>query len=164
MTAVRILGVGSPSGDDQAGWLVVRELERTDLIGRLRCRASILALDRPGARLIEYLEGADLVVLIDAMCSGAPPGTISRLDVARCIPQERPVSAHEFGVVSALELARALGGLPSCVLFYGIEIASAKPASRPGEPVKAAATRLAQIIARELAQRFGISAGSDAVV
>jgi len=164
MTVVRILGVGSPSGDDQAGWLVVRELERTDLTVRLPCRASLLSLDRPGAQLIEYLEGADLVVLIDAMCSGAPPGTISRLDAAQCTSRDRPVSGHEFGVVSALELARALGGLPACVLLYGIEIASVKPASQPSEAVLAAATHLAQIIARELAQRFGMSARPDAAV
>ena len=46
MSRIRILGIGSPSGDDQAGWLVVDALAETGVGAELR------KLDRPGATLV----------------------------------------------------------------------------------------------------------------
>ncbi len=73
--------------------------------------------------LIEDWASADAVIVIDAVSSGAPPGTIHRLD-----PLSEPIptalsqgSTHAFGLAETIELARALGRLPDRLTVYGIE-------------------------------------------
>lgn len=161
MTDVRVIGIGSPAADDQAGWLVIEALQRTDLTERLPCAVRIVALDRPGAQLIHEFEDADVVVLIDATRTGAPPGTIRRIDRAECFEANRSLSGHQLGVASALELANALGLLPADVRIYGIEMQSAIANGGPSHCVATAASELARTIAQELLQTFDAPAASD---
>lgn len=107
----RVVGVGHPHrGDDVAGLLaarLLRGLEVTD-----------------AAALLDAFEGAEAVVILDAMRSGRPPGTVERFDaVASPLPAAslRPASTHSFGVAEAIELARILGRLPPRLVVIGIE-------------------------------------------
>ena len=62
-------------------------------------------------------------MLVDAVRSGAPPGTIHRLD-ARAAPIPTGFfhySTHAFSVAEAVELARSLDQLPPHLIVYGIE-------------------------------------------
>ncbi|HEX7972633.1 MAG TPA: hydrogenase maturation protease [Thiobacillus sp.] len=144
-----IFGIGSPSGDDQAGWLTVDALLASGL--HENDATVIEKLDRPGVNLIPLLEDAAHVLLVDAMQGGGEPGRILRLDEQDWSDYRQGVSSHGFGVLDALLLARELGGLPPRLDLYGIEIGSASPGAVPGEAVQAAAQRLARRIARELA-------------
>jgi len=162
VTNVRVIGIGSPAGDDQAGWLVVDALQRLDLTERLPCALRIVALDRPSAQLIHEFEDADVVVLVDATRTGARPGTVHRIARSECFEVDRSLSGHQLGVASALELADALELLPADLRIYGIEMQSAMANCGPSHCVASAACELAQIIADELLQRFGAPAASDA--
>ncbi len=73
----RILGIGSPLGDDRLGWLAVDSI-RASAWYRSRARETLSAesFDRPGPALLAAMDGASHAVLIDAMQSGAPPGTL----------------------------------------------------------------------------------------
>jgi hydrogenase maturation protease len=144
---VRIIGIGSPSGDDQAGWLVVDALAaRADLAQRPDLR--IEKLDRPGAALVERLGDADHAILIDAVQSGAAPGTLHRLREGEWAGWRGGLSSHGFGVFDALALAQALQALPPRLDVYGIEIASAEPGTLPGAAVWTAVARLAEVLQR----------------
>ena len=147
MSRVLILGIGSPSGDDQAGWLVANALKEmgADSIADV----VVDKLDRPGANLVARFESADHVVLIDAMQSGEAIGTIRRFAQRDWPAYSGGLSSHGFGVLGALLLARELGGLPERVDLYGIEIASANPGEVPGEAIRAAAQSLARQIVDE---------------
>ena len=160
MTDVRVIGIGSPAGDDQAGWLVVDALRRTKLFERLPCAAQLLTLDRPGAQLIHEFEDAEIVVLVDAMCSGALPGSIHRIDRAECVEHGRLLSGHGLGIASALQLAEALGLLPATLWVYGIEMQSAAADRGPSRRVIVAAHQLARLITDELLQKFGLPTSS----
>jgi hydrogenase maturation protease len=73
---------------------------------------------------MELWFGADSVILVDAVRSDSPPGTIHVLDAARdTIPQAffHSSSTHAFGVAEAVELAKTLGSTPQKFLVYGIE-------------------------------------------
>jgi hydrogenase maturation protease len=113
------IGVGNPfRGDDGAGIAVVRRL-RQEIPSEVR----VLEETGDGAELLEAWKGADCVILVDAVQSGAPPATIHRLD-ARV--EKLPVwfshsSTHLFGVAEAIELARVMGDLPAQLIVYGIE-------------------------------------------
>jgi hydrogenase maturation protease len=64
------------------------------------------------------------VTIVDAVSSGAPPGTVHELEAGG---EPLPVrlfgssSTHALGLAEALELARSLGRLPARVRVLGIE-------------------------------------------
>ncbi len=146
MSRVRILGIGSPAGDDQAGWLVVDALQDARQEG-----VDLDKLDRPGASLIPLLAGVSRLILIDAMRAGGQAG-----DIRRFAPEDWPaygqgLSSHGFGVLDALLLARELDALPARVDLYGIEIGTACLSETATAPVRHAARQLAGEIAASLA-------------
>jgi hydrogenase maturation protease len=152
MSRVCIFGIGSPSGDDQAGWLTIDALLASGL--HENGATVIEKLDRPGVNLIPLLENAAHVVLVDAMQGGGEPGRILRLDEQDWSDYRQGVSSHGFGVLDALLLARELGGLPPRLDLYGIEIGSANPGAMPGEDVQSATRRLAAQIAASLSMQL----------
>lgn len=149
MSRLCILGVGSPSGDDRAGWMVVDAL----LASGVRTGGEIVIdkLDRPGANLIFLFEHVGWVILIDAMRSNGQPGSIRRFDQQDWPAYCGGLSSHGFGVLDALTLARELGSLPPRLDLYGIEIGSASPGEQTRSEILAASEQLAQRIAVDLA-------------
>ena len=139
-----VIGVGNLyRGDDAVGRIVAQCLKReaTD-------RVTIIEKDCDGAALMECWEGADMVILIDAVHSGALPGTIYRLDAqAQPIPATYfHYSSHAFGVAEAVELSRTLNQLPPRFIIYGIEGKYFEPGDGlTGEVTKAAQDVLEQI-------------------
>ena len=113
-----LIGVGNAMrSDDGVGIYVARQIAAAQHDGR------IVEASGEGAALMEAWRGADHVIIVDAVRSGATPGTIHRLDAAAgSLPSEFfNYSTHAFSVAEAVELARVLGGLPEHLLIVGIE-------------------------------------------
>jgi len=114
-----VIGVGNPyRRDDAAGLIVARHLREQSLRS-----CEVHELVGEGTSLMELWRGAQRVVVIDAVQSGAAPGTIHRLQ-ANLHPFPAFVlrdSTHAFGLIEAIELSRALNQLPSSLVIYGIE-------------------------------------------
>jgi hydrogenase maturation protease len=75
------------------------------------------------AGLLDAWEGAESAVIVDAVSSGASPGTLHRFDA---VTDPLPTatfghSTHALGLAEAVELGRALGRLPGRLIVYGIE-------------------------------------------
>jgi hydrogenase maturation protease len=116
-----VLGLGNPLvTDDSVGLQVVAELRP-----RLADRADI-EVDEDywgGLRLMERMVGFDRAVVIDAICTGAPPGTIHHLAPGD-IPTQKSASAHDMTLPTALAFGRQAGvHLPpdDQILLVGIE-------------------------------------------
>jgi len=143
---IRIIGIGSPFGDDAAGLEAARQLAAEPPPD-----VEVVVADRPGATLIELLDGADAVILIDAARSGAPPGTLHDLDLHAL--SSRPmgfISSHDLGVVETIQLAARLGRLPRRGRVLGIEVAARHPAQQTEiSPVAVAAVAEAVQRARQ---------------
>jgi hydrogenase maturation protease len=112
---MKVIGLGNEwRCDDAVGREVARRLDG-------------VVLDGEPIGLVEALDGADEVVLVDAVSSGAPPGTVHVFEAGS---ERLPAtlfgtsSTHTLGLAEAVELARSLGRLPRRVLVYGIEGAS----------------------------------------
>ena len=149
MSRVRIFGIGSPSGDDQAGWLAVDALLAQ---GAQRDEGVVIEkLDRPGATLVALLQNVEQAILIDAMQCGGEPGSIKRFDQQDWPSYSKGLSSHGLGVLDALLLARELGSLPLRLELYGIEIGSAHPGEPAGSEIQVAAQHLAERVAADLA-------------
>jgi hydrogenase maturation protease len=105
--------------------------------------------------LIEEWTGADAVIIVDAVSSGASPGTIHRLDpLSERIPAALSQgSTHAFGLSDTIELARTLDRLPARLTVYGIEGKDFGAGDQLSAPVRTAvdAVRL------ELRERLGTS-------
>ena len=139
---VLILGVGNVDrGDDAAGPLVARRLRGLGLDAREH--------SGEGLSLMESWTGAEDVIVIDAVVTGAPPGTISVWD-ARGVGVVRDAfrcSTHAFGVAEAVDLARTLGRLPGTLIIYGIEAQDFQPGHPASGAVLAAVKELTRRIA-----------------
>ena len=67
-----IVGIGNPmAGDDAIGIELVRQLQRQSHVG---CR--FLEVTHAGLGLLQLFDEASWILFIDAVVSGAPPGTI----------------------------------------------------------------------------------------
>lgn len=119
---IHILGIGSPFGDDRLGWEAAEALRHSAAMNAVAPgRIEIQALDRPGAMLPSHWQETDIVILLDAVRSGAAPGTRHCLE-ARDLPGTGMLcSSHGFGIAPAIELARALDNMPSQLLLRGME-------------------------------------------
>ena len=116
---VLIIGAGNEfRGDDGAGLVVSRRLSALGLQG-----VRVLEVEGDGTAVMAAWKGADAVILVDAVYSGAAPGTVHRLEAhARPVPGSFfHRSTHAINVADAVELARSLGELPPHLVVYGIE-------------------------------------------
>ncbi|KTC80305.1 hydrogenase maturation protease [Legionella cherrii] len=123
MKVIKVLGIGSPFGDDQAGWKVANALKHQ--LSKHPHLAPFLLIenhDRPGVRLIELMSGFNTVFIIDAVKSGSAIGSIHRFKNESILDSENRFSTHGISILQTLHLARALDELPADLLFYGIEI------------------------------------------
>ncbi|MEA3334563.1 MAG: hydrogenase maturation protease [Chloroflexota bacterium] len=143
-TSFRVIGIGNPwASDDGIGPVVVEKL-RTHLLEQrpdLQTRVQLFTLSQPGLQLLEFIEGCQAVVIIDAVSSGSPPGTIHQIewqpDVAISRHVER-ASTHGFGVAEVLALAQSLDRLPERIRLWGIEARTTAPGQALSPKVAAA--------------------------
>jgi hydrogenase maturation protease len=111
-----VIGVGNDlRGDDAAGWETVRRLAPSPSLVLHEHGG-----DAPG--LISLWSPCDDVVVVDAVVSSDPPGTIVEIDaLAAPLPADVTwATTHAAGVAEGIELARVLGQLPRSLKLVGI--------------------------------------------
>ena len=103
-----VLGLGqSLRGDDAAGLEAVRFWQARHPESAARVRVELSEL--PGLDLLDLLSGIDAAILVDAIQSSQPAGTLIHLspeDLAGFTPDSN--SAHGWGVAETLQLGRSL--------------------------------------------------------
>lgn len=115
-----VAGVGNLfRGDDGVGPVVA---------SRISARAPssvrvISGLEDP-LELIDAWEHADLAVVIDAVVSDEPPGTVHEIEVEGPLPAMfRRLSTHLFSVAQVIELGTVLQRMPRRLVLIGVEAA-----------------------------------------
>jgi hydrogenase maturation protease len=123
--AIKIIGLGqSLRGDDAAGLSAVRLWVEKYTAQAQRPDVQVALAELPGIGLLNLLEGAHFAILVDAVHSGAKPGTIHRLTESQLESfNNGSGSAHGWGVAETLSLGRqlAIGNLPEQLVVIGIE-------------------------------------------
>ena len=116
-----IVGLGNPIlGDDGIGWRVAEAVQA----GLNDPDVEVLCLSLGGLALMEHLAGYRRVLIIDAMSSGAPAGTLHRMTVQELdeLSVQHTASVHDLSLSAALALGRELGlDLPGEIRFIGVE-------------------------------------------
>jgi hydrogenase maturation protease len=124
----RVIGIGnSDRGDDAAGLIAAQRL------GGIEHNGDALSL-------LDAWSPTGHFILIDAVTTGAAPGTIHTWD-AQSLPPEADhlrSSTHAFSVADAIRLAAATGRLPASLTVIGIEARQFAPGAPLSPEVLAA--------------------------
>jgi hydrogenase maturation protease len=145
---VLVIGIGNEyRSDDGLGLLIARKIR-----ARLLISVAVKEESGEGAALMEAWQGYNSVILVDAVSSGAKPGTIFRIEAAKKnVPAKFfHYSTHAFSVAEAIELARAMKTLPPKLLVYGIEGSNFNAGVGISEVVQESANRVAEQILKNI--------------
>jgi len=146
--AMRVIGVGNVwRGDDAVGLQAARRLRE-----RLGLSVEVIEAEGDDLALLDLMEGAEHIILIDAVRGGGQPGTTVRLNLST---ESRwgtvvPCSTHAMGVADAVDLARALGRLPKQIILYGIEIESVESGAPLSGSVREGLDKVVEQVYREV--------------
>lgn len=115
-----VIGIGNPDrGDDAAGLAVARSIREATAARR---DVTVVELTGDQLALLDMWGDEKDVYVIDAVWSGANPGTVFRFDATRPLSVRfEGRGTHTFSLADVVELARVLGRLPARLTGYGIE-------------------------------------------
>jgi hydrogenase maturation protease len=136
---VLIIGLGHPDrGDDAAGLIAAQALGPDPAPG-----VRVLAAPAGLVSVLEELVDVDRAVLVDAVRSGAIPGTLHTVDLVHApLRHDTAASTHGVDVPGAIELARTLDWLPPEAVLVGVEAADLRVGAPMDPRVRAALPRL----------------------
>jgi hydrogenase maturation protease len=138
-----VLGLGNIlMGDEGVGVHVVRALEQHTLPLDVEC----LDGGTGGFILLEPLQQANRIVLIDAAADGNPPGTVTRTAPRFSRDYPPTLTAHDIGVKDLLDAFYMQGGSRDVVL-YAIAIDPQQPISMS---LSAEAEQAAEVAVQEI--------------
>jgi hydrogenase maturation protease len=138
-----VLGLGNViMGDEGVGVHVVRALEKHTLPPGVEC----LDGGTGGFTLLEPLQNADRIILIDAAADGNPPGTVTRTTPRFSKDYPPTLTAHDIGVKDLLDAFYMQGGTREVVL-YAITIDPRQPIAME---LSESAAKAAQVAVQEI--------------
>ncbi|KKG00320.1 MULTISPECIES: hydrogenase maturation protease [Methanosarcina] len=122
---IRILGFGSPiMGNDGVGLKVIEILKKEEfkeLEGLDIEDAGVCGLD-----LLNLLDGARKVIIVDAILAGSPAGSVHRIEGRDLLKNAEflpLISVHDLTITDVLMIGEQVQTLPEIVVI-GIEIGS----------------------------------------
>ena len=120
---VMIIGIGNEYRHDDGVGIAVARAVRTGVPGGV----TVFERGGEGTDLIATWSDADLAIVIDAVSSGEPAGTIHWYQVDAASADALPTAeifrgtSHQIGLGEGIALAKLLGMLPKKMIVYGIE-------------------------------------------
>lgn len=116
-----IIGMGNPLLSDDGVGIAVAHAVAERLVNR-NIHLTVTELHTGGIRLMEAMAGFKRAVVVDAMLSGAIPGTLKHFDPQDFVTTKNTFSSHDTDFATAYELGLMAGiQLPEQVSFWGIE-------------------------------------------
>ena len=147
---ILVLGIGNlVMADDGIGVRVVQLIEE-----RYRFPDQVTVLDGGtlGLALLPRIEAAERLLIVDAVQTGAPPGTLIRLAGEEIPPSLEPwLSPHQIGLKDLLTVASLLGNSPGKTVLWGVQPESVQLALQLSPPVAAQLEPLVGKVLEELA-------------
>ncbi|MBA7714676.1 Hydrogenase 1 maturation protease [subsurface metagenome] len=115
---IAVVGVGNLLLKDEGiGVHIARALQQMDIPQDTKIIDGGTSPDLP-----YYINGADKLVIIDAVKGGSKPGTVYRFHPGDVnIESEEMVSVHELGLEQSLKIMKLMGSKPREIVVIGIE-------------------------------------------
>lgn len=152
-TNILVLGIGNILlSDEGAGVRVIEQLQK-----QYQIPESIDVTDggTMGVELLPWLEGRSHIIIVDAVRSDNPPGTVLRIDDVPAFFQNK-ISPHQIGITDVLAMAYITNDLPPSVILIGIEPESLSGGITLSETVSGKIEVMMGIVVDEIEQ-YGIS-------
>jgi hydrogenase maturation protease len=150
-TKTLVLGLGNIlMGDEGIGVYVVRALEQHTLPAGVEC----LDGGTGGFTLLEPLESAGRIILVDAAADGNPVGTVTRTTPRFARDYPPTLTAHDVGMKDLLDVFYIQGGEHEITLF-AITI-------DPKQPIRMSLSAQGGVAAAEAVTRILAELGIDA--
>lgn len=152
---ILVLGVGNLlMGDEGVGVHVIRALDLTELPPGVR----LLDGGTGSFQLLEPMQSASSVILIDASADGGAPGTVRRIEPKFSSDYPRTLTAHDIGLKDLLDAFHFMGEEVQVVLF-AVSIAGVQPMQDELSPeVAAALPRLVERVREEALRATPVAA------
>jgi len=152
-----VIGVGNPfRRDDGVGPAVLDALRDSPEVPE---GVQLVDSDGEPTRTILAWDGADIAVVIDAVHTGAAPGTVHRVDPDAVPEGGRAGGSHALGPGEAIALGRATGRIPRRVVLIGVEVTDTSMGVGLSKGVAAAVGPVAHLVLHELG--VGSTEGGD---
>lgn len=150
-----VLGIGNILlSDEGAG---VRALQ--EFATRYEVPSTVQLVDGGtcGMELLQYIQGQDLLIILDVVKSGNPPGTIMKIEGEE-VPAlfQKRISPHQLGLSDLLAAAKLTDSMPEKIILFGIEPDYIKTGLAISPKVRKNMGRFTGMVAREL-----LSSGLD---
>ncbi len=151
-----ILGIGNDwATDDGVGPQVVHHLQGwwNDHRQEFGNEVGFVTATQPDLILLDRIAECHRLIIVDAVVSGAPPGTLHHEVWRDDLLDDRGVertSSHGFGVRELLTMAAVLNKLPQRVELWGVEIAS----TEPGQGLTPEVAQAAEVVVHELIRQL----------
>jgi hydrogenase maturation protease len=150
LSRVLVLGAGNILlSDEGIGVRVVEALQR-----RYRVPEEVEILDGGtcGMDLLDVIAGRDHLILVDAVDTGSPPGTVVRLEGNQIPAVFRTKSSpHQLGLQDVLALLLLLDAAPAHVTVIGVQPASLDIGLELTPVIAARLDDMVEMVAGELA-------------
>ena len=151
---ILVIGIGqSLRGDDAAGLAAVAYWQGAYPESAHHPSVRVERIDLPGLSLLDEITGSTAAILVDAVRSGAKPGSLHLL-------QEDDLSAfgagsgsaHAMGVAETLSLGRRLYAekMPKSIILIGIEVGQVELGEELSQEVSQTIPAAAQAIENQL--------------
>ena len=141
-----IITCGNPDRADDAAGVLVAE----GLLG-LGIHARVCSGEAPD--LMEAWSSDDDVIVVDCVVTGAPAGTVHEWNASHPLSFRSAGTTHGLGLGEAIELARAIGCLPTRLRIYGIEGKNFETGAPISAEVERGIAEVVSKIAAELGMR-----------
>ena len=150
MAALTVIGIGNRlRGDDAVGPLLIDELSTLP-----DSQLELIDAGSDALGILEYLEGRQEVIIIDACRMGRKPGTLVTFDPTQAdlILDGDPISLHGLGLAETLRMAESLRMFSGDLKIIGIEPDSTQFNGKLSQPVQRAMKTAIEKIHNELHQ------------
>jgi hydrogenase maturation protease len=151
MKPLCIIGVGSPYGDDQAGWRVIDRLRA--ILDVSESIARVVIIQTPVDILTLVDDDVD-VILIDACQGSGSSGEVQCFNWPDSrIVKLRHALGHGMSLDEALQLAAAIGKAPANCVIWCVEGDNFRPEQVLSDAVATSCDLIAMELAKKIAQR-----------
>jgi hydrogenase maturation protease len=148
MARLTVIGVGSRlRGDDAIGPFLIDALSSIS-----NSQLELVDAGSDALGILEYFQGRDHVIIVDACKMGREAGSIVEFDTHEIdfILGDEPLSLHGLGLAESLKMAGTLGMLPNNLKIIGIEPESIQFNGSLTAPVQKALEMAVEIVEDKL--------------